>query len=186
MNFKSYLITDPKYFTNNKEIFSKKLFEVLQAHQVDFICFRDKESKNIEELAKVFLEIGRKFNIEKILINSHINLAIKLSFDGIHLNSQQFDLIQKAKNNKLFSIVSCHNFEELSLANQLKVDCVTYSPIFKSPNKGEEKGVENLENMIKLFPKLNIIALGGIVLQEQINQVKNSGSYGFASIRYFV
>ena len=28
-------------------------------------CFRDKESKNFEELAKIFVEICKNFNIEK-------------------------------------------------------------------------------------------------------------------------
>lgn len=92
-NIKSYLITDPNYFSDNKEIFKEKLIAVLKNHKIDFACFRDKSSKNIEELAKIFLQICKEFKIENILINSNISLAIKLGFDGVHLNSQQFDKI---------------------------------------------------------------------------------------------
>lgn len=115
-NIKSYLITDPNYFSDNKEIFKEKLIAVLKNHKIDFACFRDKSSKNIEELAKIFLQICKEFKIENILINSNISLAIKLGFDGIHLNSQQFDKIENAKKSKLITIISCHNLEELEQA----------------------------------------------------------------------
>lgn len=100
-NIKSYLITDPNYFSDNKEIFKEKLIAVLKNHKIDFACFRDKSSKNIEELAKIFLQICKEFKIENILINSNISLAIKLGFDGVHLNSQQFDKIENAKKSNL-------------------------------------------------------------------------------------
>lgn len=41
-NIKSYLITDPNYFSDNKEIFKEKLIAVLKNHKIDFACFRDK------------------------------------------------------------------------------------------------------------------------------------------------
>ena len=81
-NIKSYLITDPNYFSNNKEIFKEKLVAVLKNHKIDFACFRDKSSQNIEELAKIFLQICKEFKIKNILINSNITLATKLGFDG--------------------------------------------------------------------------------------------------------
>lgn len=44
-NIKSYLITDPNYFSDNKEIFKEKLIAVLKNHKIDFACFRDKSSR---------------------------------------------------------------------------------------------------------------------------------------------
>lgn len=185
-DLKSYLITDPKFFTNEPEKFILKLKEVLSKHKVDIACFRDKSSSNFEELAKLFLKICREFKIEKVLINTDINLAIKLNFDGVHLNSKQFKEIEEVKKKNLFTIISCHNFDELKIADKLKLDCVTYSPIFQSPNKGEPKGVLNLKKAVNSFPNLKIIALGGIVTNKQIKEIKNTKAYGFASIRYFV
>lgn len=183
---KSYIITDPVFFTNNPQIFETKLKKVLTNHKIDIACFRDKSSDNIEELAKIFLEVCKKFHIEKILINTDISLAIKLNFDGVHLNSTQFQEIKKVKEKNLFTIISCHNFDELEIAENFNSDCVTYSPIFITPNKGQPKGIENLKKAIGKFPNLNIIALGGIITKEQIEQIKNTKAYGFASIRYFV
>ncbi len=183
---KTYLITDPQFFTNNPQTFKEKLKKVLSNHKIDIACFRDKSSKNIEELAKSFLQVCKEFKIKKILINSNIDLAKSLGFDGVHLNSTQFDKIDFAKSLNLFTIISCHNFDELEMALKFGSKFVTYSPIFDSPNKGEAKGIENLKNTIDKFPKLNIIALGGIITKEQIKQIQSTKAYGFASIRYFI
>lgn len=183
---KSYLISDPKYFTNNPEKFKENLITVLENHRADFACFRDKSSKNIEELAKIFLQICREFKIENILINSNIDLAIKLKFDGIHLNSQQFDKIESTKRLNLLTAISCHSLQELENALKQNIDFVTYSPIFDTPNKGEAKGVKELKEAIDNFPNLKIFALGGIVSNKQIEKIKEANAYGFASIRYFV
>ena len=185
-DLKSYLITDPNFFTNEPEKFALKLKEVLSKHKVDIACFRDKSSSNFEELAKLFSEVCREFKIEKVLINTDINLAIKLNFDGVHLNSKQFKEIEEVKKKNLFTIISCHNFDELKIADKLKLDCVTYSPIFQSPNKGEPKGLLDLKKAINSFPNLKIIALGGIITNKQIKEINSTNAYGFASIRYFV
>ncbi|WP_228154486.1 thiamine phosphate synthase [Aliarcobacter cryaerophilus] len=185
-NIKSYLITDPNYFSDNKEIFKEKLRAVLKNHKIDFACFRDKSSKNIEELAGIFLEICKEFKIENILINTNISLATKLGFNGVHLNSQQFDKIQNAKKSNLITIISCHTLEDLENAMKKNIDFVTYSPIFDTPNKGQSKGVEELNKVIKNFPNLKIFALGGIIKNEQIKDIEKTKAYGFASIRYFI
>ena len=62
---------------------------------------------------------------------------------------------------------------------------VTYSPIFFSPNKGEPKGLEKLKEAVDTFD-IDIIALGGIIDEKHIEQIKETNAKGFASIRYFV
>ena len=107
------------------------------------------------------------------------------NFDGIHLTSLQFDKIEKAKEAGLKTIISCHTFEEIEKAVQLKADMVTYSPIFFTPNKGEPKGIEKLCEAVEKYD-IDIIALGGIIGENDIEEVKDSGAKGFASIRYFI
>ncbi|MBY0540744.1 MAG: thiamine phosphate synthase [Campylobacterales bacterium] len=180
-----YLITDPKYYTNDKIKFKEILINILDKQKVDIACFRDKESSNFEELAKIFIEICKKKNIEKILINSDFLLAKKLNASGVHLNSSQFHKIKEAKELGLYVIISCHTFEDIQKAIEYLVDAVTFSPIFETPNKGKPKGIEVLEEAIN-SNNINIIALGGIINEEQINQISKAKAYGFASIRYFV
>jgi thiamine-phosphate pyrophosphorylase len=185
-HLKSYLITDPKYYSNNEELFKKNLKKVLTNKKVDIACFRDKESSNFEELAKIFIEVCNEFNIKKILLNGDYLLAKKLGATGVHLTSTQFDKIKEAKNLDLYVIISCHNFNEIEKAQNSYANAVTYSPIFHTPNKGEPKGINSLKQAIHLYDDMNIIALGGILTNEQLTQIQKAKAYGFASIRYFI
>lgn len=181
-----YLITDPKYYTNDKIKFEEILINILNKQKVDIACFRDKESSNFEELAKVFIKICKKKNIYKILINSDFLLAKKLNANGVHLTSSQFDKIKEAKELGLYVIISCHTFEDIQKAIKNQADAVTFSPIFQTPNKGEAKGIEVLQEAINSCKDINIIALGGIINETQIEQISKTKAYGIASIRYFI
>lgn len=181
-----YLITDPKYYTNNEKEFKKILINVLNKQEIDITCFRDKKSSNFQDLAKIFIKICKEKNIKKILLNGDYLLAYELNASGVHLTSTQFDDILKAKELGLYVIISCHTFEDIQKAIDYKADAVTYSPIFETPNKGTPKGVETLKEVINKYPDINIIALGGIINNEQIEQISKTKAYGIASIRYFV
>jgi len=111
-------------------------------------------------------------------------LALKLKATGIHLTSTQFNEIKEAKENNLFVIISCHTLKEIKTAQILGANMVTYSPIFDTPNKGMAKGCNDLAKAISQV-SIPIIALGGIINQEQINKIKQTKAEGFASIRYF-
>ena len=188
MNYKLkyYLITNPKYYTNDKVLFEQNLIKVLENKKVDIACFRDKESKNYEELAKIFIKVCIDFHIKEILLNTDYKLALKLKATGVHLNSTQFENIKDAKKLKLNTIISCHTYEDIQKAIDYNCDAITFSPIFNTPNKGEPKGVLKLKEAIDLYKDINIIALGGIVNEEQIKQVEETKAYAFASIRYFI
>ena len=181
-----YLITDPKYYTNDEKKFEKVLVNILNKHQIEIACFRDKESANFEEIAKIFIKTCKEKNIKNILLNGNYLLAHKLNATGVHLTSTQFDDIKKAKELGLYVIISCHNENDLENAIKSKADAVTYSPIFETPNKGLPKGIEVLNNITTKYENTNIIALGGIINDEQIEQISKTKAYGFASIRYFV
>ena len=181
-----YLITDPKYYTNDEKKFEEILINVLDKHQIKITCFRDKESSNFKELAKIFIKICKEKDIKKILLNGDYLLAHKLNATGVHLTSTQFDDILKAKELGLYVIISCHTFEDIQKAIDYKADEVTYSPIFETPNKGTPKGIEVLKEAIDKYNNINIIALGGIINEKQIEQISKTKAYGIASIRYFV
>jgi len=181
-----YLITDPKYYTNDEKKFEEILINVLNKHQIEIACFRDKESSNFEELAKIFIKICKEKNIKKILLNGDYLLAHKLNATGVHLTSTQFDDILKAKKLGLYVIISCHTLEEIQKAIEYHADAITYSPIFETPNKGIPKGIESLNKAVDKYSDIDIIALGGIINEKQIEQISKTKAYGFASIRYFV
>jgi len=183
----SYLITDPKYYSNNPLILKTRLIKAITSKKPDFICFRDKSSNNFKELATAFKEIATSLNQKNIFLNSDILLAKILGFDGVHLTSNQFNQILLAKNQNLKVIISCHNEDEIKEAILKQADFITYSPIFPTPNKDKAKGIDNLKYVVEKYNNINIFALGGIINNKQIYKLKAiQNLFGFASIRYFV
>ena len=177
--FVSYFISAPSLFNNINLIFKK--------YNPNIVCFRDKKTSNIEPFVKIFVETARKNKINLVLINTYIDLAIKYNYDGVHLTSTQFDNIKKAKNENLFVMISCHNEEDIIIAKTNGADAVTYSPIFDTPNKGEPKGIKKLKYIVNKYQddSFKVIALGGIINDKHILQIKQTKANGFASIRYF-
>lgn len=185
--FISYLITDPFEFGNTVEQLTQTLSKTLQKYSIDILCFRDKTSSNTEELAAACLKIAKEFHIEKILINSDINLAQKLGFDGVHLNSKQFEKIPFLKKQGFYTLISCHTEDEIQNAFDLGANGITYSPIFYKENKAKPKGIQNLATIVAKYQKkdFDIIALGGITDDAKIALIQDTQAKGFAAIRYF-
>jgi thiamine-phosphate pyrophosphorylase len=178
---KSYLITDPSYYTSNPKILSKKLQYIIKEKSPDFICIRDKKTENYRDIV---LEVKKKINHPKIFLHTHYQLAQELGFYGVHLPSSKFKDIKKAKDLGLNVVVSTHTLEEALHVEKLGANFITFSPIFFTPNKGIPKGLEKLKEINDRID-ISCFALGGIVDKSKINICKKIGVYGFASISYF-
>jgi thiamine-phosphate pyrophosphorylase len=92
--------------------------------------------------------------------------------------------LEEAKDAGLFTVASAHSIDEARSLERRGVDVVTLSPIFPSPGKGTPLGLNYLRKAMREL-KVPIIALGGIVTPEHLEDVWQIGAYGFASIRYF-
>ncbi len=182
---KRYLITDPDYYGSDIGVFDSYLRDIFRKHRVDFAAFRDKSGNPPENFAPFFLRICQEFGCERTLLNGDPYLAKKLGFWGVHLRGYQFDRIEEAKREGLFVIVSTHSLQEARQAQEMGADAITFSPVFKSVNKGTPQGIEKLEKVCKAL-NIPCFALGGILEEDQIDACEIAGAYGFASIRYFV
>jgi thiamine-phosphate pyrophosphorylase len=176
----AYAITDPS--TLNFQTLESDLKRF--ASKADMIAYRDKSTDNYTLNAKQFIQEAKKLNFQKILLHTDYYLAYQLKADGVHLKSTQFEDIQKAKALGLWVIISTHSLEEALDAELLGADMISYSPIFATPNKGKPKGLEALNEVTSIL-SIPVIALGGILTQEQLILCEENGAEGFASIRYF-
>jgi len=181
---KKYLITSREFYTDTPAVFRGILQEQFVKHMPDFALYRDKANPHYDVQADHFVEVCRNFMGLKSFLHQEYELAASLGANGVHLTSTQFNKIQNAKSLGLEVIISTHTKEEVLQAQKLGADYVTYSPIFATPGKGEPKGVENLEELVKDVD-IKVFALGGIIDEEEVNAIQESGVYGFASIRYF-
>ncbi len=178
----AYAITDPSTLDFNTlqrdlERFSQK---------ASMIVYRDKlgDKPDVSMKAVDFVEAAKGFAFEKVIIHGDHVMAYIAEADGVHLTSLQLDEIPAAKAKDLFVVVSTHTLEELKKAERLGADMATFSPVFETPNKGLPMGLEVLQSVISQV-NIPVLALGGIVTEEQIAACERSGASGFASIRYF-
>lgn len=175
----SYAITDPSTLDLQHLERDLKRF----AQKASMIVYRDKSDLSFRE-APAFVKAARGFAFEKVLIHGDHTLAKSTAADGVHLSSLQLDQILQAKANGLFVVVSTHTLEELKKAEALGADMATFSPIFETPDKGMPVGLEVLRTVTSQVG-IPVLALGGILTQEQISACEKHGASGFASIRYF-
>jgi len=152
--------------------------------KASMIVYRDKTNEVCSYDAQKFLDEARKYNFDKVLLHTDIELAKNVDADGIHLTSKQFKNIEEAKRKGLFVIISIHSIDEAKKAEALGADMVTYSPIFETPGKGNPVGLHMLSELVSVV-NIPVIALGGIVTDEHVEACQISGASGFASIRYF-
>lgn len=176
----AYAITDPSTLHFSSLEHDLERF----AKHANMIVYRDKKTVTYARDAKAFMAEIPRNSFDKVLLHRDVALADHLQADGVHLTSNQFDRVIDAKQLGLYVVISTHNEEEIALAQSLGANAVTFSPIFATPNKGEPKGLELLKAMTKKFT-VPIIALGGVMSEEQIMQCEACGARGFASIRYF-
>ena len=181
---KKYLITSRQYYSDTPAVFRKILHETLKTHLPNFALYRDKFNPDYPLQAEHFIETCRQFDGIKSFLHQDSKLAQTLGADGVHLTSKQFDKIKKAKELGLEVCVSTHSIEELKMVQELCADYATFSPIFKTPGKGDPKGIEALKKAVESVD-IKIFALGGIVSDKQVKLLEAAKPYGFASIRYF-
>jgi thiamine-phosphate pyrophosphorylase len=164
------MITDPKYSL-------EEIFSAIKKHKPDFICYRNKEYFDEEEIKK-FADFAKKYSKIFINLESLKNIKLLELFDGVHIPSSKLEQITTFKDK--ITIASTHNPQEVLKAK--KADFITFSPVFDSKNR-PGLGIKTLNQICTLHPK--VIALGGIVSQKEIKEIKKSKAIGFASIRYF-
>ena len=159
--------------------------QILQTWHPDFILYRDKTTFNYATNAKKFVTLCKQISpTTKVFLHQDMALARSLGVDGVHLTSKQLHQVEDAKKLALEVIASTHSLQEIKQVELSGGDYVTFSPIFATPEKGAPKGVEKLAEAV-MQSNIKIFALGGIVTQQQVNEVTKSGALGFASIRYF-
>lgn len=181
---KRYLITDPSFYTSEPSLVVQKLLHVKASHAPDYICLRDKTTLDYASLAKAVATSSLQDAHTKLYLHTDFKLAHALGCDGVHLPSNALHVIAYAKALGLEVMASTHSLEEAEEAEKRGADAITFSPIFRTPNKGEPLGLEKLKEINDRI-RVKCFALGGIINMEQVRACEEVGVYGFASIRFF-
>ncbi len=118
----------------------------------------------------------------KVLINSDIDLAIRLGADGVHLTAMQLALLDFRPALE-YCAASCHSAAELARAAQLGVDFAVLGPVQATLSHPDAKplGWERFSALVR-EATLPVFALGGLS-RSDLESAWGCGAHGIAMLR---
>lgn len=177
----SYLVTPSP---SNKEIFLKELDTALESG-IRLVQLRAK-GMVADEYKELAQEVVKRCHAHdaRVLLNGDPVWVAEVGADGVQLSSGRLrDLERRPLSSEYLVGASCHNVEELALAQKLNADFALLSPIkwTKSHPDMEGLGWEAMRDMIDAFP-FPVYALGG-VSKNDLDDAYAAGAQGIAAIR---
>ncbi|OGA32319.1 MAG: DNA mismatch repair protein MutT [Betaproteobacteria bacterium RIFCSPLOWO2_12_FULL_62_13b] len=117
-----------------------------------------------------------------VLINSDIELALRLGADGVHLTAAQLAVLER-RPALGWCAASCHNAEELVRAAELGVDFAVLGPVQATPTHPDSMplGWEGFAALAR-GASLPVFALGGMK-PDDLETAWRCGAQGIAMVR---
>lgn len=181
-DFKLYLILDLDSCGKNIISIARQAVKA----GVDIIQLRAKRS-SIKYILKVLDKLKPllfKYNIP-LIINDRADLTKLVDADGVHLGQDDLPikLARKLLGPHKTIGVSCHNIQQIKLAQNQGADYISLGPIFATPTKPESKPI-GTKLIRKVLDKIKIpfVVIGGIN-QKTIQEVIDAGATRVALCR---
>ncbi len=180
--FRLYLITDRK---QTKLSLPEAVRLALQGG-VPAVQLRENDLpvRELLALAQELRTITREFGA-KLFINDHVDVAVAVGADGVHLGHQSMpvDAARTIVGKGMLIGASTHSAQEAKDAESKGADFITYGPIYETPSKKQSgKPVGKLSIREVKYPiNIPLFALGGIK-NTNVLQVLAAGADGVAMI----
>ncbi|WP_377888511.1 thiamine phosphate synthase [Alkalihalobacillus sp. R86527] len=176
-DFKLYVITGEEYHPGSS------LVEVMEESILGgakIIQLRDKKSskKVILEKAKVLRELTIKHNVT-FIVNDHIDIALAVDADGIHLGQDDLPISVARKiigSDKIIGI-STHKIEEARQAQKEGADYIGAGPVYATNSKSDVVDPVTTSYIREVASEISIpfVAIGGIKLHN-VDEVLAAGA----------
>lgn len=176
-DFRLYAITGEQFHPG------RSLLEVMEEAilgGVDIVQLRDKTSNKREILGKAreLRELTRRHNV-LFIVNDHIDIALAVDADGIHLGQDDLPLPEARKimgSGKIIGI-STHAIEEAREAERDGADYIGVGPVFPTKSKVDVVDPVTTEYVREVAKEIRIpfVAIGGIKLHN-VDQVLEAGA----------
>ncbi|GAE24778.1 thiamin-phosphate pyrophosphorylase [Halalkalibacter wakoensis JCM 9140] len=147
---------------------------------VDIIQLRDKTSskRDVLQKAKALRELTKKHDV-MFIVNDHIDVALAVDADGIHIGQDDLPLADARKimgQDKIIGI-STHQIEEAREAEAGGADYIGVGPIFHTNSKVDvvDPVTTNYIEQVVAEIKIPFVAIGGIKLHN-VQQVIDAGA----------
>lgn len=175
--FQLYVITGEEFHPDRNVV--DVMEEAIQGG-TDIIQLRDKTNskKVVLEKAIKLRELTKKYNIP-FIINDHIDVALAVDADGIHLGQDDLPLETARKivgPDKIIGI-STHRIEEAIAAEKGGADYIGAGPIFPTNSKSDVVDPVTTEYIKEVNAEISIpfVAIGGIKLHN-VSDVLRAGA----------
>ncbi|BAB05150.1 thiamine phosphate synthase [Halalkalibacterium halodurans] len=176
-DFRLYAITGEEFHPDRS---LQAVMEEAILGGVDIIQLRDKKShkREVLEKARVLQALAKKYDIP-LIINDHIDVALAVDADGIHLGQDDLPLSEARKimgRDKIIGI-STHKIEEAREAEKGGADYIGVGPIFETKSKEDVVDPVTTAYIQQVAHEISIpfVAIGGIKLHN-VEQVLDAGA----------
>lgn len=184
-DFRLYAITGEQFHPG------RDLLEVMEEAILggaDIIQLRDKKSSKRELLAKAYAlrELTAKHGVT-FIVNDHIDIALAVDADGVHLGQGDLPLAEARKimGDKIIGI-STHHIDEARRAQAEGADYIGAGPVFATQTKEGAKPVTT-EYIRQVAEEIEIpfVAIGGIKLHN-VDEVLAAGATRICAVSEIV
>ncbi|MBV1875511.1 MAG: Nudix family hydrolase [Cycloclasticus sp.] len=171
---------------DEKEMLSHLESLILRGYTMVQLRAKSLNKADFKRLAEQAMKVCKQSGV-RLFVNTHINEALELNAEAIHLGVNEMMEMEKMPSlpDGILFAASCHNQQELNVANDLGVLFAVLSPVCKTQTHVGIKplGWEQFGRLVgtSLLP---VFALGGIG-PEDIGRAQSKGAYGVAGIRAF-
>ena len=185
-DFKLYAITGES-FHQGRELVT--VMEEAIIGGANIIQLRDKKNSKRIVLQKAIAlrELTRKHDV-MFIVNDHIDVALAVNADGIHLGQDDLPLLEARKivGNKIIGI-STHSIAEARKAEQDGADYIGVGPIFATQSKEDVVDPVTTSYVSEVAAEIVIpfVAIGGIKLHN-VDQVLQAGASRICAISEIV
>ena len=164
------------------EVFLQRL-QLALANGLRLLQIREKgwSRQDLKQLALRSIELAHAAGV-RVLLNGDIELANEVGADGVQLTRAQLAQCNERPDFALCA-ASCHNLEEIKLAETLGLDFVLLSPVLptKSHPGAAHLGWENFAR-IRAGCTIPVYALGGMT-PAHMETAWQAGAHGIALLR---
>ncbi|MCA0986025.1 thiamine phosphate synthase [Guptibacillus algicola] len=176
-DFNLYVITGEEFHPG------RKLLDVMEESILggaEIIQLRDKKSSKrvILEKAKMLRELTKKHDVT-FIVNDHIDIALAVDADGIHLGQDDLPISEARKIvgfDKIIGI-STHKLEEARQAQQDGADYIGAGPVYATNSKSDVVDPVTTSYIQEVASEISIpfVAIGGIKLHN-VDEVLAAGA----------
>ena len=164
-DFKLYVITGEQFHPGRPML---EVMEQAILGGADIVQLRDKKSSKrvVLEKARALRELTRKYGVT-FIVNDHIDIALAVDADGVHLGQDDLPLTEARKivGNKIIGI-STHAIEEARQAERDGADYIGVGPVFETKSKEDVVPPVTTSYVRQVAAEIRIpfVAIGGIKL----------------------